>query len=155
MTAVSSVSSCMHWIRGCIIILLLTILDQGSKSLVLAQLKDQPDISLIPGVLQLRYLENRGMAFGFIYVYARIPKNRYYLPLSVTALVMVSGTLGNFIDRVCRGYVVDFIYFSLIDFPVFNIADMYVVCSGILLVMLVCFRYKNDEDYDFLRIKKD
>ena len=107
MTAVSSVSSCMHCIRGCIIILLLTILDQGSKSLVLAQLKDQPDISLIPGVLQLRYLENRGMAFGlfegkipvfvilcllffgvFIYVYARIPKNRYYLPLSVTALVM-------------------------------------------------------------------
>ena len=171
MTAVSSVSSCMHWIRGCIIILLLTILDQGSKSLVLAQLKDQPDISLIPGVLQLRYLENRGMAFGlfegkipvfvilcllffgvFIYVYARIPKNRYYLPLSVTALVMVSGALGNFIDRVCRGYVVDFIYFSLIDFPVFNIADMYVVCSGILLVMLVCFRYKNDEDYDFLSI---
>ena len=174
MTAVSSVSSCMHWIRGCIIILLLTILDQGSKSLVLAQLKDYPDISLIPGVLQLRYLENRGMAFGlfegkipvfvilcllffgvFIYVYARIPKNRYYLPLSVTALVMVSGALGNFIDRVCRGYVVDFIYFSLIDFPVFNIADMYVVCSGILLVMLVCFRYKNDEDYDLLRIKKD
>ena len=48
MTAVSSVSSCMHWIRGCIIILLLTILDQGSKSLVLAQLKDQPDLSLIP-----------------------------------------------------------------------------------------------------------
>ena len=46
MTAVSSVSSCMHWIRGCIIILLLTILDQGSKSLVLAQLKDHPDISL-------------------------------------------------------------------------------------------------------------
>ena len=47
MTAVSSVSSCMHWIRGCIIILLLTILDQGSKSLVLAQLKDHPDISKI------------------------------------------------------------------------------------------------------------
>ena len=46
MTAVSSVSSYMHWIRGCIIILLLTILDQGSKSLVLAQLKDHPDISL-------------------------------------------------------------------------------------------------------------
>ena len=145
MTAVSSVSSCMHWIRGCIIILLLTILDQGSKSLVLAQLKDQPDISLIPGVLQLRYLENRGMAFGlfegkipvfvilcllffgvFIYVYARIPKNRYYLPLSVTALVMVSGALGNFIDRVCRGYVVDFIYFSLIDFPVFKIGRAHV-----------------------------
>ena len=77
MTAVSSVSSCMHWIRGCIIILLLTILDQGSKSLVLAQLKDQPDISLIPGVLQLRYLENRGMAFCFlVYLSMYMPESR-------------------------------------------------------------------------------
>ena len=155
MTAVSSVSSCMHWFRGCIIILLLTILDQGSKSLVLAQLKDHPDISLIPGVLQLRYLENRGMAFGlfvilcllffgvFIYVYVRIPKNRYYLPLSVTALVMVSGALGNFIDRVCRGYVVDFIYFSLIDFPVFNVADIYVTVSTIVFCLLLFFYYKE------------
>ena len=172
MTAVSSVSSCMHWIRGCIIILLLTILDQGSKSLVLAQLKDHPDISLIPGVLQLRYLENRGMAFGlfegkipvfvilcllfFVVVYffrmIKISQN-IFKKLGLT--LFLGGAVGNFIDRVCRGYVVDFIYFSLIDFPVFNIADMYVVCSGILLVMLVCFRYKNDEDYDFLRIKKD
>ena len=76
--------------------------------------------------------------FGvFIYVYARIPKSRYYLPLSVTALVMVSGALGNFIDRVCRGYVVDFIYFSLIDFPVFNIADMCIVASVILIIIKV------------------
>ena len=148
MTAVSSVSSCMHWIRGCIIILLLTILDQGSKSLVLAQLKDYPDISLIPGVLQLRYLENRGMAFGLF---------EGKIPVFVILCLLFFGVFiyVYFIDRVCRGYVVDFIYFSLIDFPVFNIADMYVVCSGILLVMLVCFRYKNDEDYDFLRIKKD
>jgi len=51
--------------------------------------------------------------------------------------------------------VVDFIYFSLIDFPVFNVADIYVVCSGVLLIILVCFKYKNDEDYDFLRIKKE
>ena len=68
---------------------------------------------------------------------------------------MVSGALGNFIDRVFRKYVVDFIYFSLIDFPVFHMADIYVVCSGILLVILVCFKYKNDEDYHFLRLKKD
>ena len=70
-------------------------------------------------------------------------------------IILTAGAIGNFIDRLTRGYVVDFFYFSLIDFPVFNIADMYVVCSGILLVILVCFRYKNDEDYDFLRIKKD
>ena len=85
--------------------------------------------------------------FGvFVYVYARIPKNRYYLPLSVTALVMVSGALGNFIDRVCRGYVVDFIYFSLIDFPIFNVADIYVTMTFIVLVLLIFFYYK-DEDF--------
>ena len=59
------------------------------------------------------------------------------------------------VERSNDGDVIDFIYFSLINFPVFNMADIYVVCSGILLVILVCFKYKNDEDYDFLRIKKD
>ena len=164
----------VHWLKGCTIIFILTFLDQGSKYFVLTRLKKTPDIILIPGVLQLHYLENRGMAFGlfegkipvfvilcvlffcvFFYVYARIPRTGYYLPLTITSLIMVSGALGNFIDRVFRKYVVDFIYFSLIDFPVFNMADIYVVCSGILLVILVCFKYKNDEDYHFLRLKKD
>ena len=164
----------VHWLKGCTIIFILTFLDQGSKYFVLTRLKNTPDIILIPGVLQLHYLENRGMAFGlfegkipvfvilcvlffclFYYVYARIPRTGYYLPLTITSLIMVSGALGNFIDRVFRKYVVDFIYFSLIDFPVFNMADIYVVCSGILLVILVCFKYKNDEDYHFLRLKKD
>lgn len=53
-----------HWLLGCIAIFALTILDQGSKYLVLTYLKGRPDINLIPGVLQLHYLENRGMAFG-------------------------------------------------------------------------------------------
>ena len=164
----------VHWLKGCAIIFILTFLDQGSKYFVLTRLKNTPDIILIPGVLQLHYLENRGMAFGlfegkipvfvilcvlffcvFFYVYARIPRTGYYLPLTITSLIMVSGALGNFIDRVFRKYVVDFIYFSLIDFPVFNMDDIYVVCSGILLVILVCFKYKNDEDYHFLRLKKD
>ena len=164
----------VHWLKGCTLIFILTFLDQGSKYFVLTRLKNTPDIILIPGVLQLHYLENRGMAFGlfegkipvfvilcvlffcvFFYVYARIPRTGYYLPLTITSLIMVSGALGNFIDRVFRKYVVDFIYFSLIDFPVFNMADIYVVCSGILLVILVCFKYKNDEDYHFLRLKKD
>ena len=65
---------------------------------------------------------------------------------------MFGGAAGNFIDRIVRGYVVDFIYFSLIDFPVFNLADIYVVCGGIALVLLVVFRYK-DEDFDFLSTK--
>ena len=133
----------VHWLKGCTIIFILTFLDLGSKYFVLTRLKNTPDIILIPGVLQLHYLENRGMAFGlcegkipvfvilcvlffcvFFYVYARIPRTGYYLPLTITSLIMVSGALGNFIDRVFRKYVVDFIYFSLIDFPVFNMADI-------------------------------
>ena len=54
-----------------------------------------------------------------------------YLPLLTIATVLAAGALGNFIDRFFRGYVIDFIYFSLIDFPVFNLADVYVVVSGI------------------------
>lgn len=90
------------WALG---ILVLTILDQWTKHLAETALKGSESISLIPGVLELTYLENRGMAFGMfqgkqviflllcmvffvflIYVYRRIPKNRYYLPLIITEL---------------------------------------------------------------------
>ena len=54
--------------------------------------------------------------------------------------------VGNFIDRLTRGYVVDFFYFSLIDFPIFNVADIYVTVTFIVLVLLIFFYYK-DEDF--------
>ena len=54
---------------------------------------------------------------------------------------------------VSQAYVIDFIYFSLIDFPVFNLADVYVVVSGILLILFVCTKYRDD-DFAFLNIKQ-
>ena len=148
----------------------LTLADQLTKLLAIRRLKSQASIVLIPTVLELFYLENRGMAFGlfqgkipffvimclvffcaFLYAWIKIPKNRYYAPLTAVLYVLVSGALGNFIDRIFRGYVVDFIYVSLIDFPVFNLADVYVVCGGILLLLLVCFYYKDDDDFAFLK----
>lgn len=153
-------------------ILLLTVLDQWTKHLAETALKGSESISLIPGVLELTYLENRGMAFGMfqgkqmvflllcmlffvflIYAYRRIPKNRYYLPLIITGAVLWAGALGNFIDRLLHGYVIDFIYISLIDFPVFNAADIFVVCGGIAFVILAGFVYQ-DEDFAFMSIKK-
>lgn len=150
--------------------LLLTLLDQLTKYLAIHFLKGQESVVLIPGALELSYLENRGMAFGMLqgrllfligicliffagvlYVLWRMPKEPDYLPLAGVLLVLVSGAAGNFIDRVFRGYVVDFIYFSLIHFPTFNLADIYVVCGGIFLVLLVCFKYKDDRDFDFLK----
>lgn len=160
---------------GAVFAALLVLLDQYTKLLSAAHLKRQEAFELIPGVLELKYLypENRGIAFGMfqgktaffavvslilfaviIWVFMRLPKERYYLPLMTVCVLMLSGALGNLIDRVFRGYVIDFIYFSLIDFPIFNMADIYVVCGGILLVFLVFFKYKEEDDFDFLSFKK-
>lgn len=154
-------------------LILLVAADQGAKWLSYLYLKGQPSVSLIPGVLELHYLypENRELRLEcfrkctlfaivsvlflgvILYAWIRIPKERFYLPLLTIATVLAAGALGNFIDRFFRGYVIDFIYFSLIDFPVFNLADVYVVVSGIFLILFVCTKYRDD-DFAFLNIKQ-
>lgn len=67
-------------------------------------------------------------------------------------VLLVSGAIGNFIDRCLNNYVIDFFYFKLIDFPVFNVADIYVTVAAILLILLFCFYYK-EEDIDMLLSK--
>ena len=74
-------------------------------------------------------------------------------PLILTLLVLAAGACGNLIDRVVSKYVVDFIYFVVIDFPVFNVADIYVTLSVISLIILILFHYR-DNDLDFLKKKK-
>ena len=56
-----------------------------------------------------------------------------------------AGAVGNFIDRMSNGYVVDFFYFKLINFPVFNVADIYVTLSAVFLVILLLFKYKEED----------
>ena len=104
-------------------------------------LNHNPKASLIP-FLKERHVNHRSM-------HRWMSEKGYSV---ITGAVLFGGAAGNFIDRLFRGYVVDFIYFSLIDFPVFNIADIYVVCGGIVLVFLVVFKYK-DEDFEFLSLK--
>ena len=64
----------------------------------------------------------------------------------------MAGAFGNMIDRAFRGYVVDFFYFKLIDFPIFNVADIYVTVTMVLLMGLILFYYK-EEDLEFLSRK--
>ena len=168
MNRVRSVKYTCFWLIGT---MLLILVDQVTKKLAVVYLKQQGNVSLISGVLELQYLENQGMAFGLlkgrqslfilfciifcvalIYFFIKIPKIPYYRPLIIISGFLVSGATGNFIDRVVRGYVVDFIYFSLIDFPVFNVADIYVVCSCIALIFSILFYYK-DEDFYFIAPK--
>ena len=57
----------------------------------------------------------------------------------------MAGAIGNLIDRISLKYVVDFIYFELIDFPIFNIADCYLTVSSFLLIILAIFYYKEND----------
>lgn len=165
-------SGFLYGFFGLLGIVLLTALDQWTKHLAVVHLQGQKNIILIPGVFELQYLENRGAAFGMmqnqqwffilltlvylaavVVVYFKIPRTKRFFLLHFLAVLLTSGALGNFIDRVRMQYVVDFFYFSLIDFPIFNVADIYVVISFFLLVVCVLFVYK-DEELNFLSFKK-
>ena len=141
--------------------LLTLALDQWTKYLASTILRRLESFSLISGVFELRYLENRGAAFGImqnrqtviLYLYQKMPFTPHYRPLRICAVLLASGAVGNMIDRVKLDYVVDFFYFRLIDFPIFNVADCYVVIACILFVVLILFYYKDDNDFEFLNFK--
>ncbi|MBQ5673637.1 MAG: signal peptidase II [Lachnospiraceae bacterium] len=156
-----------HWKRvgfALISFILLILFDQWTKSLAVANLMNQEPFVIVKDVFQLRYLENRGAAFGMMqgqqtffvisaliavavitYVYFKLPWEKRFHPLRAVVLFIAAGAVGNLIDRLVLGYVVDFFYFELIDFPIFNVADIYVTCATIILALLILFYYKEDE----------
>lgn len=163
----------MKYLKGLIGAVLLIILDQWTKYMVLLHIKPVDSIPLIQGVLSFTYHENRGAVWGImqgqipilivstviilavvLWIYSRIPDTKKYLWLRIIAVMVIAGAIGNFIDRLFRHYVVDFIYFELIDFPIFNVADMYVVIAAFLLIFVSIFVYKEDSDFDFINPKK-
>ena len=164
-----------HWKRvgfALISFILLILFDQWTKSLAVANLMNQEPFVIVKDVFQLRYLENRGAAFGMMqgqqtffvisaliavavitYVYFKLPWEKRFHPLRAVVLFIAAGAVGNLIDRLVLGYVVDFFYFELIDFPIFNVADIYVTCATIVLALLILFYYKENE-FDCLFPKK-
>lgn len=151
---------------------ILVFLDQWTKTLAVKYLMGNSGISIIPGVFRLQYLENRGAAFGMlqnqqsffalmtiivlsllIFLYYKLPASKRYMPLEYNIILLVSGAIGNFIDRTTQSYVVDFLYFELIDFPIFNVADCYVVIATAIFALLILFYYK-EEELSFFTFKK-
>ena len=147
-----------YYLRSVFFVLLLIAADQGTKRLAVALWKGKPSTTVIPGVLELTYLENRGAAFGLFQnrlwllipftllvsgvlaaVFVRCSAKEKAGAVPVLLLFLLAGAAGNLIDRIAFGYVIDFIYFSLIDFPVFNIADCYVTISVLLLCLITIF----------------
>lgn len=147
-------------------------LDQFTKSLAETKLKGNAPFVIIDGVFEFSYLRNNGAAWGILsggrvllialtvliliviaFLVYRTPLEKKYIPFRIVLLFVSAGATGNFVDRITNGYVDDFIYFKLINFPIFNLADIYVTLSMCLLVVLVFFIYK-DNDFDFLSLKK-
>ncbi|MBQ9642579.1 MAG: signal peptidase II [Lachnospiraceae bacterium] len=143
---------------------ILILLDQITKIQAVRFLKDRPAVPLIRGVLELYYLENTGAAFSMlqnarwffiiiaiaacaamILFLSKIPRTVRMMPLHLCLIFILSGAVGNLIDRLILGVVRDFIYFSLINFPVFNVADIYVTCATFVLVFLILFRYREED----------
>ena len=155
-----------------IVTLVLLAGDQFTKYLAIVHLKNKPAIILIDGVLELRYLENTGSAFGmfknqklllltvgFIFLAVilfflfKLPGDKKFYAVHIALSAIVAGGIGNMLDRFRFDYVVDFIYFALIDFPIFNAADCYIVVFSILLFFLFMFVYK-ESDLEFLGFKQ-
>lgn len=150
-------------------ILFFVLFDQGTKYLAdrfLNPANGGSDVVLLRGIFRLQYLENKGAAFGILQgksmllilvsalvfllicvLYYRLPQERRFAPLLAICILIMSGAIGNFIDRMRFGHVIDFLYFELIHFPIFNVADIYVTCSAIALIVLFLFYYK-EEDLD-------
>ena len=136
------------------IVVLGVLADYFTKLIAVNHLKGEDPVPLIRGILRFSYVENPGAAWGMlanhrwvfmvfsalaiaviaVYLIKRDPP----LLLCVSLSLILSGGIGNMIDRTFRGAVVDFIEFHLFEFPVFNVADCLVVIgSGLLIVWLI------------------
>lgn len=159
----------MKFIPALLVMILLGV-DQLTKYWASHVLAVQGDVMLWPNVFHFTYVENRGAAFGMLqnkqwffiivtivvvafilWYWKNIPDNKWGNWMKFALILIISGAIGNLIDRVVLGYVVDFLYFILIDFPVFNVADICVVVGVIVLMPILLFgdiepKANNKED---------
>lgn len=160
----------------------LVALDQFSKFLAINHLKDKEPIVIIKNVFELLYVENKGAAYGMlagkislflIITFILVPLLIFsiykissiidffgskvnitaFKILQIDMVVIIAGAIGNFIDRVTKGYVVDYFYFKLIDFPVFNVADCYITVA-VIVFLIICFFILKDNELDYLMTSK-
>jgi signal peptidase II len=152
------------------LIIVLLALDQYTKLLAVQKLEHHADYEFLKGILSFTYLENSGAAWGmmqgkipffilftavFVLLILAVMVRVYHLQVQeqktiyfvwrMDACLLIAGALGNLIDRIARGYVVDFIKTDFMDFPVFNVADCYVTVAVAVLIILVLFFTKEEE----------
>ncbi|MPM11077.1 Lipoprotein signal peptidase [bioreactor metagenome] len=140
------------------IIVILIGIDQWTKYLAETQLKPIDAIPLVRDVFHLTYARNTGAAFSIlrekqvfliivstiivvvlIYYLIKTIKTRE-TTLKIALALIIGGALGNLIDRIRLNYVTDFLDFTLVDYPIFNFADVFVVLGVVLLSYIVLFK---------------
>lgn len=138
---------------------LVVILDQLSKFYIQTHMVVGMSVPVVQDIFHITYILNPGAAFGLfehqtaffimiavcmvvgtIYFYPKIPKQ--YQLLRFGAGLMVGGAMGNVIDRIKTGYVVDFFDFRI--WPIFNIADAGIVCGVGCIIFTILYLYKED-----------
>ena len=142
----------------------LILVDQLTKIWAVQNLASGADIKIWEGVFHLHYISNYGAAWGILsgkqvflivftsiiilgmfYYMIKLPYTKSGLWTKVALVMIISGAIGNLIDRISLGYVRDFLYFILIDFPIFNIADILVVV-GVGILILTIFLSEAQEN---------
>ncbi len=144
------------------VILAVIVLDQFTKQLAIEHLKPIDTFPIIPDALHLTYVTNYGAAFGMLadhrWIFLAVStiaivlmaaylyyKRDEHPVLGVALSFIIGGGAGNMIDRTLMGYVVDFVDFRLINFAVFNVADIF-VCVGCGLMFLWLFKFAEFDD---------
>lgn len=145
-----------------ILILLFIITDQLSKYFTVRFLDEFESFSVIENILDFTHVHNTGgpwsifngnqiffiimtviiFAAGIFYFKKHKPE---HMLEKISICMIAGGALGNFIDRIFRGYVVDMIDVNFFNYPVFNIADFYIVVGAVLMCIYVLFIYKEKE----------
>lgn len=146
-------------------IILLVVVDRITKIWAESRLI-KGNIELIPGMLRFELLPggNNGAAWGMLsghqllfiiiaslvcivllFIIYNIPFEKKFYPIIIFMTMIISGGIGNMIDRAFIGTVTDFISFYIIHFPIFNVADMYVSVATVLFIIVFLFYY-SDED---------
>lgn len=147
----------MHFLYYCLFAGAIVAADQITKYLVAANIPLQGSVPLLPGIVKLTYVQNTGAAFssfqgmqwlfGLIFLLFTLAVLYEYFkrPMAFTAFerwciaAIYAGGLGNMADRLRLGYVVDMICTEFMDFPVFNVADCFITCGCIGVMVSLAF----------------
>lgn len=144
-----------------LLVALIVVADQITKLLVVAKIDLNGHVDAIPGLFHLTYVQNTGAAFSsfrgmqwlfiviFLVLTAALLFEYFKKPMAFDTFerfclaAIYGGALGNIIDRVRLSYVVDMICVDFMDFPVFNVADCFISCGCILLLVHLVFFNKD------------